>query len=102
MRVGRYKYNKKLGVAARIAGQIAAEDLIDPNTGEVIVREGDVIPADKSLDIQNAGINVVNVRCGNHVHRVVGNNLRMPAATCPLILVNAASLKWCTCPRCCI
>ncbi|MGI6690271.1 MAG: DNA-directed RNA polymerase subunit beta [Christensenellales bacterium] len=74
MRVGRYKYNKKLGVAARIAGQIAAEDLIDPNTGEVIVREGDVIPADKSLDIQNAGINVVNVRCGNHVHRVVGNN----------------------------
>ena len=30
MRVGRYKFNKKLGVAARIAGHHAAEDIIDP------------------------------------------------------------------------
>ena len=32
-KVGRYKYNKKLGLFGRIAGRVTAEDVIDPNTG---------------------------------------------------------------------
>lgn len=39
-RVGRYKFNKKLSLAARISGFIAAEDVIDPATGEVLLSAG--------------------------------------------------------------
>lgn len=39
-RVGRYKFNKKLSLAARISGQISADDVIDPATGEIIVEAG--------------------------------------------------------------
>ena len=74
MRVGRYKFNKKLGVAARIGGQIAAEDIIDPRSGEVLVKKGDTIKRSQALDIQNAGINVVHLQCEDHVVRVLGNN----------------------------
>ena len=41
--VGRYKYNKKLGLADRLVDVDAAEDVIDPNTGEIIVEAGERI-----------------------------------------------------------
>ncbi len=74
MRVGRYKYNKKLGVADRIANQVAANDIVDPRTGEIMVEEGAPISLEMATDIQNAGVNVVNIRLADRVHRVVGNN----------------------------
>jgi len=74
MRVGRYKFNKKLGVAARIAGQVAAEDIVSPISGEVMVQKGDVISRAMAKDIQNAGVNVVFLQCDNVVHKVIGNN----------------------------
>ncbi len=75
MRVGRYKFNKKLGVAARIAGQTAAEDIVSPISGEVLAAKGDVITREKAKEIQNAGVNVVLLRCENNVvHKVIGNN----------------------------
>ncbi|MBR6300316.1 MAG: DNA-directed RNA polymerase subunit beta [Clostridia bacterium] len=74
MRVGRYKFNKKLGIAARIGGHIAAEDIIDPRTGEILVKKGDTIKRESALDIQNTGVNVVMLQCDDHVVRVVGNN----------------------------
>ena len=74
MRVGRYKFNKKLGVAARIAGQIPAQDVIDPRTGEVLAAKGEVISREVARAIQNAGVNVVELQCEDHVVRVLGNN----------------------------
>ena len=75
MRVGRYKFNKKLGVAARIAGQTAAEDIVSPISGEVLAAKGDVITREKAKEIQNAGVNVVLLQCENNVvHKVIGNN----------------------------
>ncbi len=74
MRVGRYKFNKKLGIAARIGGQVAAQDIIDPRTGEVLVKVGETIRRNQALDIQNTGINVVHLQCEDHVVRVLGNN----------------------------
>ena len=74
MRVGRYKYNKKLSVKARIAGQVSDQDIVDPRTGEVLVEAGAVISAEMAEQIQNAGINSVDVRCEDQVIRVVGNN----------------------------
>ncbi len=79
MRVGRYKYNKKLAIAARIKGQIVDQDIVDPTTGEVIVAAGERIPAAKTdmtaKHIQDAGINDVSLRIGEErVVRVIGNN----------------------------
>ena len=74
MRVGRYKFNKKLSLAVRIQEREAAEDVVDPRTGEVYVRAGEVIAKDVARAIQNAGINSVRIKVENHVHKVVGNH----------------------------
>ena len=73
MRVGRYKFNKKLALSARIAGHAAAEDIIDPTTGEVIIEHGKLIPLDTARKIQNAGVNAVMVEIDGQAHKVVGN-----------------------------
>ncbi len=39
-KVGRYKFNKKLALKNRISGQVLAEDVIDPSTGEVVEFDG--------------------------------------------------------------
>ena len=83
MRVGRYKFNKKLGLAARLKGQMAGEDIIDPQTGEVMVEKGKVIDMATARAIQNAGVNVVEVEVEGVNHRVVGNNFVDAAAYLP-------------------
>ncbi|MBP5356525.1 MAG: DNA-directed RNA polymerase subunit beta [Clostridia bacterium] len=57
-RVGRYKLNKKLCLAARITGQVSANDIIDED-GAIIVAAGERISEDKAFEIQNKGINEV-------------------------------------------
>ena len=74
MRVGRYKFNKKLSLATRIQGLVSAEDIIDTQTGELLVKKGDEIPLDVARQIQNSGIHHVDVRVDNRVHRIIGNN----------------------------
>ena len=75
MRVGRYKFNKKLSLATRIQGQVTDADIADPRTGEVLIRAGETISREKARQIQNAGVNAVDVRLeGGRVHRVVGNH----------------------------
>ena len=54
-RVGRYKYNKKLGMANRLAGQRLARPIISP-LGEFLADAGDVISKAQALDIENAGV----------------------------------------------
>ena len=58
-KVGRYKYNKKLGLANRLVDVVAAEDVIDPNTGEIIVEEGQKISRATGKVIENAGVEYV-------------------------------------------
>ncbi|MBQ3668120.1 MAG: DNA-directed RNA polymerase subunit beta, partial [Clostridia bacterium] len=71
--VGRYKFNKKLSIASRIAGLEAAEVIVHPYTGEVMVEQGDTIRYDVAKAIQNAGINEVRVIVDGHEYKVVGN-----------------------------
>jgi len=73
-KVGRYKFSKKLSIAARINGQKAAENIIDPETGEIIVAEGEKIDRQKAEDIQNMGINSVYIDVDGKKIRVLGNN----------------------------
>ena len=83
MRVGRYKYNKKLSIATRIHNHVAAEDIIDPRTGEVMAKKGDVIPLDLARQIQNAGVNSVRIDCEGEIRKVVGNNFVDASAYLP-------------------
>ena len=84
MRVGRYKYNKKLAIAARIRGHVVDQDIIDPTTGEVIIAAGERIPAAKTdplaKKIQDAGVNDIYLRLEDRVVRVIGNNFVDAAA----------------------
>ena len=41
--VGRYKMNKKLHIKNRLFNQTIAQDLIDPETGEILVEEGTLL-----------------------------------------------------------
>ena len=59
--VGRYKYNKKLGLSDRLVDVDAAEDVIDPNTGEIIVEAGERISRELGKVIENAGVDAVTV-----------------------------------------
>ncbi|MBE6065094.1 DNA-directed RNA polymerase subunit beta [Clostridium cochlearium] len=73
-RVGRYKFNKKLALHLRIANQISAQDIVNPSTGEIIVQQGEKIDRDKAIEIQNSGINSVDIQLDDKVVRAIGNN----------------------------
>ena len=60
-KVGRYKYNKKLAIAARLIGQVAFDDVIDEETGEILIEKGQKFDKATAWAIQNAGINTVRV-----------------------------------------
>ncbi len=55
-RVGRYKFNKKLGMENRAAGKVAASNIIDEETGEIIVSEGEIITRESAARIEAAGV----------------------------------------------
>ena len=74
-KVGRYKFNKKLALCYRIMNKISAEDVVNTETGEVFVKAGEKISYEVAKDIQNAGINVVNLLVEDEkIVKVIGNN----------------------------
>ena len=79
-KVGRYKYNKKLNLAYRLAGCRVADTVINPETGEVIANEGEKISEKQALEIQNCGINEIFVLVddpedGEIRHKLIANNV---------------------------
>ncbi len=75
-KVGRYKYNKKLGLANRLAGVVVDEDVIDPNTGEVLAEKGQKIDKDLAMQIEDAGVEFVMVQSPmdeTRVTKVIGS-----------------------------
>ena len=61
-KVGRYKFNKKLALKNRITGQTAAEDVVSPTTGEVLVKEGTTFTRELADKVQNAAVPFVWVK----------------------------------------
>ena len=74
-KVGRYKFNKKLAISARIKGKTLAEPVADPRTGEIIANEGDAISADLAMQIERAGVNQVELLVEGKKVRVFSNNM---------------------------
>ena len=79
VKVGRYKFNKKLNLAYRLPGCRAADDIVNPETGEIMAVKGEVISEEAAREIQNAGINEVFVLVndpedGEIRHKIIANN----------------------------
>lgn len=73
-RVGRFKYNQKLSIANRIKGEVAAEDIINRETGELFVSAGDVIGEEIAEEIKQSGINIVYILKDEKRIKIMGNN----------------------------
>ena len=76
-KVGRYKYNKKLGLSNRIANCVLAEDVASPLTGEILAEKDQKISRALAKEIENAGVEFVFVRSKTEdgaVVKVIGNN----------------------------
>lgn len=72
-KVGRYKFNKKLSLANRISGRVAYADIINPETGEVLAEKDSIISAEMAEEIQNSGINSVEIKVNDAPVKVIGN-----------------------------
>jgi len=77
-RVGRYKFNKKLSLARRIAGFVLDENVFAPTTGELLAEAGETISRAKAKEIQNAGVPFVWLRFENKRLKVLGNQFVDP------------------------
>jgi DNA-directed RNA polymerase subunit beta len=67
--VGRYKINKKLRLTERLVGRVSTDNVVHPETGEVLVERGQKITRRQAELIHQAGINavVVTTREGRQV-----------------------------------
>ncbi|MBD5560076.1 MAG: DNA-directed RNA polymerase subunit beta [Clostridia bacterium] len=72
-KVGRYKFNEKLALAPRVRDQVLATPVIVPETGEVILNEGDVLNKTRLKKLEQHGINAVDILVGDETVRVSGN-----------------------------
>ena len=55
-KVGRYKFNKKLDIWSRLSGQVLAEPVTDPMTGEIIAMNGETVTREKAHEISRRGV----------------------------------------------
>lgn len=92
-KVGRYKFNQKLALATRIEGKVAANDIIDSETGEVFVQAGEIISEEVAKDIQNSGINIVDIMVGERKVRIIGNGTADIHAVLPAMDLSSLEIK---------
>ena len=79
VKVGRYKFNKKLNLAYRLPGCKLAEDVFNPETGEVLGHKGDIVSEAQAVEMQDCGVNEVFVLVsdpeqGEIKHKIIANN----------------------------
>ena len=55
-RVGRYKYNKKLSIGARIRGAVLSRPVIDPMTGEILAEADTTVSRELADTIERKGV----------------------------------------------
>ncbi|MCD7775162.1 MAG: DNA-directed RNA polymerase subunit beta, partial [Clostridiales bacterium] len=74
-RVGRYKYNKKLGMADRLKYQILAQPIVDPSTGEILAEEGQKISKEKAFEIEQAGVDTAYVDIEGKTVKIISTGM---------------------------
>ena len=73
-KVGRYKFNKKMDIWTRLAGQTLAEPVIDPMTGEVLAMPGDTLNREQAKAISAKGVNEAVVETADGVRVKIFSN----------------------------
>ena len=73
--VGRYKYNKKLSLWARIRNQKLAYPVADPRTGEILFDAGHVVTGDEAREMDAIGVNDVTIEVDGKNLRVFSNHM---------------------------
>ena len=58
-RVGRFKYNKKLAIGARIMGKVLSRPVVNPITGEIMADAGETVSREKAMEMESAGVSEV-------------------------------------------
>ncbi len=74
-RVGRYKYNKKLGIYGRLTGRVTSQPIVNPRTGEIMADAGETISFEKASEIENAGVTVAYVQDEDREVKVISNGM---------------------------
>ena len=74
-RVGRYKFNKKMDIWTRLSGQVAAEPIADPTSGEILVMPGDLITRDMAKDLSKRGVNEAVLTVNDQRVKVFSNGM---------------------------
>jgi len=73
--VGRYKFNKKLALAPRIAGHRLAYPVADPMTGEILAEEGETLTSEKAQYIEDKGVVEVTLNVDGKLVKVFSNGM---------------------------
>ena len=84
-RVGRYKYNKKLGIAARVAGFAVKEPVVSNLTGEIMAEPGDVISEELAYRMEQEGVDTVILDIEGKEIKVFSNGMVDIAEYVPMI-----------------
>ena len=74
-RVGRYKYNKKLGIAQRLAGKKLTRPIVNPLTGEVMAEAGEMVNREKAHEIDRAGVSVAFIAYEDKELKIISNGM---------------------------
>ncbi len=74
-RVGRYKYNKKLNLMGRILGNVLAQPVANPMTGEIILDKGETVTYEKALEIEKSGAHAVYILKEEKEIKVISNGM---------------------------
>ena len=74
-RVGRYKYNKKLNLAGRITGQVLAQPIVNPLTGELMAEAGQVVSRDLAHEMDDAGVTIAYISLNESEVKVISNGM---------------------------
>ena len=73
--VGRYKFNKKMDIWSRLSGQEAAEPIVDPMTGEILVEPHEIISRAKAHELSDKGVNEATVKVGDSLVKIFSNDM---------------------------
>ena len=73
--VGRYKYNKKLSLWARIRGQKLSFPVADPRTGEILFDAGHIVTDEEAREMDAIGVNDVTIEVDGRTMRVFSNHM---------------------------
>ncbi|MBE7029872.1 MAG: DNA-directed RNA polymerase subunit beta [Ruminococcaceae bacterium] len=74
-KVGRFKFNKKLSISARICNMKITRDVVDEETGEVLAKAGDIIDRETAAAIERAGVNTVWVEAEDREVKIFSNDM---------------------------